>query len=362
MDEAHKPNRAGLTMPAEWAPQRAVWTAWPAAADLWDEDLADAQSEFLALARALGEGRSEAMKSPRLEILYPRDDVAAEARLEQELGHLDLRCHGAAYGDIWLRDTGPTFLLDGGGALASVRFQFNGWGQRYEFPADLEVGAAVEEWAGVSAGNRFRSALCCEGGAIESDGEGTLMSTTSVLLNGNRGNGTDRARVEAELCRATGARKVLWSSAALCADHTDGHIDTLARFARPGVVLHPVADTENDPNRETLAVMERELRGERDAQGRQLDLVAMPSVGLVEHPSAGLVAASYMNFVVTNGVVVVPAYGAVNDDRACRAIEMAFPGYEIRQCRSLALITGGGSFHCITQQEPEARVEPAIAF
>jgi agmatine deiminase len=344
-------------MPAEWAPQRAVWSAWPAAADLWEDDLAEAQAEFLALARAIALPRASGAngeRAPRLELLYPIGDTVARSRLEDELGSFDLGCHEAAYGDIWLRDTGPTFLLDSNGQLASLRFRFNGWGQRYLFPPDLEVGGRVEELASVATRLRCRSALCAEGGAIESDGRGTLMSTTSVLLNANRGNGEDRGQVETELKRTTGARHVVWSSAALLADHTDGHIDTLARFACDGSVLHPKPRDHNDPNTEVFVQLERDLRQAVNVEGDALELIEIPSAGTIEHGEQGLVAASYTNFVISNGVVVVPAYGGRYDDQACLAIGQAFPCHEIRQAPSRALISGGGSFHCITQQEPLA--------
>ena len=325
------------TIPAEWAPHKALWTAWPSAADLWGEDLEPARAEVGAMVRALADdGVGEAVR-----ILAHGREAEASARLA--LGKA-AEVIPAAFGDIWLRDTGPIFT-SGGGAHG---FQFNGWGGKYQLPHDGEVSARVALHAGVAY---KRHDFILEGGAIEMDGEGALLTTRQCLLNPNRNPTWTQAGAEVELKRALGVQKVLWLDEGLANDHTDGHVDNLARFVAPGVVVCQAPYGKNDPNADVYDEIALSLAAMSDAQGRRLEVVRIPSPGLVTDEDGDAIPASHMNFVIGNSVVVVPIYSDSGDD-AVKALAALFPGRKVVGLSSHAILTGGGSFHCITQQQP----------
>jgi agmatine deiminase len=332
-------------MPAEWAPHEAVWTAWPHDADQWLEGLEAPQRALMAMVAAICDsGRGE-----RVELLVrdARDEAAARHLLGAAAAHVRFR-HGR-YGDVWLRDTGPIFVVRRG-EVSAARFGFDGWGGKYVMPGDTEVAARVCEWTHVR-GAAFDVVL--EGGSVEVDGAGTLLTTRQCLLHPARNPGLDAAALEARLRWALGAEHVIWLAEGLQNDHTDGHIDTLARFVAPGVVacMEPVAD---DPNRDALDAILRDLQHARTARGERLEVVTVPSPGAVEDAAANLMPASYMNFYIANTVVVVPTYGVDSDDHAVRAIETMFPSRRVVGLPGKAVVVGGGAFHCCTQQQPLA--------
>ncbi len=354
------PRGAGFRVPAEWTPHRAVWTAWPAAADLWLDELPAAQAEFTALCRAIAgvedplhvRGRGAAPGRPALapellEVLVA--DEKAERDATVALSGLPARFHRIPYGDIWLRDTAPVFSVSDAGEVAAVCFRFNGWGEKYLFPADLALARAVRQASGLHS---FDIPLIFEGGAIEVDGEGTAITTAECLLNPNRNPSMSKADIEACLADALGIDRLLWLGDGLLNDHTDGHVDTLVRFAGPGRVLCMEARDADDPNRDALATIASDLAGMRDALGRSLELVRLPSPGLIEDEDGEPMPASYVNFYVSNTAVVVPTYGSRYDEEAVAAIASCFPGRRTIGSPARAILAGGGAFHCITQQEP----------
>ncbi|MFN2378264.1 MAG: agmatine/peptidylarginine deiminase [Candidatus Binatia bacterium] len=349
--EGHdSPRRAGFRVPAEWDLHRAVWTAWPAAADLWEDDLPAAQAEFTALCRAITADASPGRPAPELlEVLV--NDAKAEQDAASALAGLPVRFHRIAYGDIWLRDTAPVFTRGDDGEVAAVCFRFNGWGEKYLFPADLALARAVRQASGVHC---FDVPMIFEGGAIEVDGQGTAITTAQCLLNPNRNPGMTRAEIEEHLADALGIDKLLWLGDGLLGDHTDGHVDTLVRFAGAGRVLCMEARDREDPNREVLAAIADDLSGMRDALGRTLDVVKLPSPGLVESDDGEPMPASYVNFYISNTAVVVPTYGSRHDEEAVAVIASCFPGRRTVGSSARAILSGGGAFHCITQQEPAA--------
>ena len=233
-----------LRQPAEWERHSACWLAWPSHGHLWQENLGPAQAEVAGLGRAIAEQGGEA-----LELLV--QDAAAEAEARAALGPVlgQVRFHRVPVGDIWLRDTAPIFVKDGTGALRAACFRFNGWGGKYVLPGDDRVAGRVAALSGAPA---RLSDWILEGGSIEADGEGTLLTTRQCLLNPNRNPGLDEAAIEAALRRDLGAERVLWLDEGLLNDHTDGHIDTLARFVAPGVVVCMAAQDPSDPNAATL--------------------------------------------------------------------------------------------------------------
>jgi len=234
------------------------------------------------------------------------------------------------------------------GELSAARFRFDGWGGKYVMAGDTEVAAQVAAWAGVR-GAAFDFVL--EGGAIEVDGDGALLTTRQCLLGGGRNPGLDERALEARLRWALGVERIVWLDRGLANDHTDGHIDTLARFVAPGVVAC-MEPAPGDPNRDALAGILADLRAARTAAGAPLEVVVVPSPGAVEDAAGALLPASYMNFYIANTAVVVPTYGVPADDAAVSAIGALFPGRRAVAVPGKPVVVGGGAFHCSTQQQP----------
>jgi len=330
-----------LTVPAEWAPQKAIWTAWPADPDEWNGDLETPRRDVAALVHTL-------LLANTVHVLVngPEAETSARAALD---GAAELV--PARYGDIWLRDTGPIFARASGSAVA-LRFKTNSWGGKYELPDDATVGDDIARLAGTPI-RRFDFVL--EGGAVDHDGEGTILTTRQTLLNPNR-NGWTKDEAEGALRQAFGAKKIIWIDEGLKNDHTDGHIDNIARFVAPGrVVCQPPAGAD-DPNAATLDAIAETLQDATDAAGRPLEVVRIPGVGLYRNALGEIAPASHMNFVIANGVVVVPVYGTPSQDAALLALQAVFTDRKVIGVSSRGLLgcgeAGGGSFHCITQQEP----------
>lgn len=332
-----------LTVPAEWAPQKAIWTAWPANADEWNGDLAAPRADIAGLVTAL----HAAGNTVRVLV----NDAEAESSARVALGDA-AELVSAKYGDIWLRDTGPIFARDAEGSAVALRFATNSWGGKYDLPDDATVGDDVARGA---AANIRRFDFVLEGGAVDHDGEGTILTTRQTLLNPNR-NGWTKEQAEASLTKAFGARKIIWIDEGLKNDHTDGHIDNIARFVAPGRVVCQAPAGPGDPNAGTLNAIAAVLEAATDAAGRKLDVVRIPGVGLYRNPAGEISPASHMNFIIGNGVVVVPVYGTPTQAAALEALRTVFPGRKVVGVSSRGLLgsgdAGGGSFHCITQQEP----------
>ena len=328
-------------VPAEWSPHRAMWVGWPSHVELWEENLEPAQAEVEALVRALaGPGRERV----RLMVGKPEALAAARTRFADVK---NVEVVDGRFGDIWLRDTGPIF---GAGSHAAAAFRFNGWGGKYELEHDDTVAEQIGEASGVALD---RHDFILEGGALDHDGEGTILTTRQCLLNPNRNAGWTEAGAEAALAGALGARKVLWLGEGLLNDHTDGHVDNLARFVAPGVVACPVAWGRGDPNDEVYDVVARDLSQMADAEGRPIRVLRLPSPGFVGDEDERPIPASHMNFLIANGAVLVPTYGDERAARlACEGLKTVFPDREVIPLPSLAILSGGGSFHCISQQEP----------
>ncbi|HVY90167.1 MAG TPA: agmatine deiminase family protein, partial [Hyphomonadaceae bacterium] len=252
----------------------------------------------------------------------------------------------ASYGDIWLRDTGPIFSSHNRCNL----FQFNGWGGKYVLDHDDAVGAFVAEQAGAQA---IRHDKVLEGGALDWDGEGAVLTTRECLLNPNRNGAMTEAQYESFLRETLGIARVIWIERGLLNDHTDGHVDNIARFIAPGVVVCQSPADNKDPNSERLQEIAMQLSGQRDARGRLLQVIRIPSPGLVEDEDGDPVPASHMNFLIGNSTVVVPTYGTPTAPKAVEALKPLFPGRNVVGLSARHILTGGGAFHCITQQQPE---------
>jgi agmatine deiminase len=323
-------------MPAEWAPQEWIWIGFPHDASLWLDDLVPAQEQIAGFANAVAETGQQVRLVVR--------DAANEARA-RELVSGAVICERHAYGDIWLRDSGPLVLLDASGRRIARRFGFNGWGGKFIMEGDQTVGASMAEAASLP-GDKMDWIL--EGGAIDPDGTGLVVTTEQCLLNPNRNPQLSREEIEARLRNDIGFDRVLWLGDGLLGDHTDGHVDNLARFVAPGTLAIPVASGPDDPN----AAIYADARERALAFG--LTVKDVPSPGRLDE--AGIVEpASYMNFAICNEVVVVPLYSAHSDADALAAIGELFPGRAVVGIPAQAVLTGGGSFHCASQHAPAAR-------
>lgn len=336
-------SQESLYQPAEWAPHRACWSAWPSHEDLWQESLPEVQREFAAFCHAIGSG------SERLEILVAFESQLALA--EKALAGLNVRFHLIPFGDIWLRDTASIFLKKEAQIVAN-RFRFNGWGEKYVLPFDDDVSRRVAQASGY---NWQQHGWILEGGALETDGEGTCITTRQCLLNSNRsfdGKSASEIVVEERLKSALGYKKILWLNEGLLNDHTDGHVDNLARFIAPGVVVCMEAKTQDDPNAAILRQIYAELSSFQDAQGRKLKVVQIPSPGRILNEDGDVVPASHMNFYIGNDAVAVPTYEPHWGAQAVEILKPYFPGRKVVGLSAQAILGGGGAFHCITQQEP----------
>jgi agmatine deiminase len=316
----------------EWAPHEAVWIGFPSDPELWLGDLKEAEREVAAFAEAVHAGG----KGETVRLVAAHDGAAESARLLAPFAEVIVE----PFGDIWLRDTGPIVLGSGSSRRASG-FGFNGWGGKYDLEGDQDIADRLAR----SAGLPFEKAdWVLEGGAIEGDGSGTVLTTEQCLLNPNR-NQLTREEIEQRLRDDLAFERIVWLGAGLLNDHTDGHVDNLARFVAPGRVAIPTS-AKDDPND---AVYKNAAR--RVAEAR-LDLVTLPSPGRILDEEGEVIPASYMNFYIGNAAVVVPQYGAPNDRAAVDVVQALFPDRVAIGLRADHILTGGGSFHCISQQVP----------
>jgi len=262
------------------------------------------------------------------------------------------------FGDIWFRDTGPIYVSEDRDMperhkALPISFQNNGWGGKYHLKFDDEVAAQISQNDG------FETSLedfILEGGALDHDGFGTVLTTRQCLLNPNRNPSWSQSLAEKALHLALGVRKVIWLEEGLLNDHTDGHVDNLARFVAPGVVACPVAFGRDDPNADVYDRTAKLLSSQTDARGRPLQVVRIPSPGLVVDADDEIIPASHMNFLIANDCVVVPIYTERPGELAVEALQSLFPERTVLGLSSRAILTGGGSFHCISQQVPLIKV------
>ena len=316
----------------EWAPHEAVWIGFPSDPELWLADLKPAEREVAAFAEAVHAGG----RGEKVRLVAAHDGAAESARRLCPFAEVIVE----PFGDIWLRDTGPIILGSGADREGRI-FGFNGWGGKYELEGDDIIGHRLAANARLS----YQMApWILEGGAIDGDGSGTVLTTEQCLLNPNRNNLT-RSEVERRLLEDLGFERVVWLGAGLLNDHTDGHVDNLARFVAPGRVAIPTC-AKGDPNE---AVYKDAARRLGDAH---LDIVTLPSPGRITDEDGDVIPASYMNFYIGNAAVVVPQYGAAMDQAAVDVVQALFPDRVAIGLRADHILTGGGSFHCISQQVP----------
>jgi agmatine deiminase len=369
MEMAHhspgsRPAADGCRMPGEFEPHAATWLIWPERPDIWRERAAPVQAAFVALATAI------AGCEPVRVGVSPGQLARARAALPATVQVLAMPNN-----DAWVRDTGPTFLLDSQGLRRGVDWRFNAWGGLYaDWRRDAAVARRVLAFEGA---RRYRAPMVNEGGAIHSDGEGTLMVTEQCLLNPNRNPRLVRERIEGLLKDYTGARQVIWLGKGVVNDETGGHVDNLACFARPGVVLLTWSDNPRDlQHRVSRDALER-LRAARDAHGRRLQVHKLPSPGpltMTAREARGIarrdgtrtvrgglrLAGSYANFYLCNGAVIAPLLDVRTDAAALRVLRRVFPRRRVVGIPARELLLGGGNIHCLTQQVPAEQPVRAV--
>ena len=326
------PPNLGPPLP-EWASHEAVWIGFPSDPDLWLADLKEAEREVAAFAAA---GHAVAT-GEQVWLVAAHEDAAAKARELAPFAKVIVE----KFGDIWLRDSGP-IVMGSGSQRRAQGFRFNGWGNKYELEGDQDIGGRIAKAAGLAYS---QAEWVLEGGAIDHDGSGTVITTEQCLLNPNRNPGLTHEDVEGRLEHDLGFERVVWLGDGLLNDHTDGHVDNLARFVAPGRLAIPTA-ADDDPNESTYRDAARRLKAAK------LDIVTLPSPGRILNDEGDIIPASYMNFYIGNATVVVPQYGARNDQAAVDVVQALFPDRKAVGLRADHILTGGGSFHCISQQVP----------
>jgi agmatine deiminase len=319
-------------LPPEWHPQDWLWIGFPHDLDEWPGFLDAAQTQIAAFANAVAESGQEVRLLVRGEAneATARRLVSAKVKMERR-----------TYGDIWLRDTGPLVVAGQGKRLAR-RFGFNGWGEKYLMQGDQTIGAELARDAALHV---TTADWILEGGALDGDGTGLVVTTEQCLLHPNRNPELSQADIEARLARDLGFDRVLWLGEGLLHDHTDGHVDNLARFVTPGVLALPVASGADDPNAEVYA----DARARAELFG--VEVRDVPSPGRIE-TDGRVEPASYMNFAITTKLVVVPIFGSPHDDEGVAAVAALFPDRDCIGLPADAVLAGGGGFHCASQQMP----------
>lgn len=331
-------------MPAEWEPHAASWVAWPWNPETWPGCLEQAEAEFETLVGTLA--RFEPVR------IAVRDEPHAEyvhARLGDGLQSGRVRLWVIPTDDAWLRDTGPTFVRDAQVGLIAIEWSFNAWGGKYP-PWDRDD-AVSGRIARIERTAAQRAELVLEGGALEVDGAGTLLATRQTLLDAKRNPGLDAAGLEERLAELLGIRHIVWLDGAIAGDDTDGHIDGIARFVAPGRVVCARAADSGHPDHAVLERCRSLLEGAVAADGRPLEVVDLPMPGLGT-PGGAPLPASYANFYIANGAVLVPTFGCPADESALAILTSLFPDRAVLGVPCRTLVHGLGAVHCLTQQVP----------
>lgn len=362
------PRADGFRMPAEWEPHAGCWMLWPERSDNWRGGAKPAQHAFAAVAAAIAQGEPVTVCASPAQYIIAREMLAPTVRVVEMTSN-----------DSWIRDCGPTFVVNAAGEVRGVDWKFNAWGGLVGglyFPWDQDdlVGEKVVEMEG---DDRYGPDFILEGGSIDVDGQGAVLATKECLLNPNRNPGLRQDEIEQRLRDYLGVETVIWLDQGVYLDETDGHVDNMCRFVAPGEVVLTWTDDQADPQYARSAAALERLSVARDARGRPLRVhkVYQPAPVLITAAEAAGVdkvpgtlprepgdrmAASYVNFYIGNGVVVVPAFDDPMDAPAQALLAERFPGRKILPVPAREILLGGGNIHCITQQEPLGQRPAAI--
>jgi agmatine deiminase len=342
------PAELGYFMPAEWRHHSATWLTWPKDPETWPGRVSEVEEIFLQMMAAL-------VPHETVNLLVDNVDVEHEIRRRSQSPTDNIRFHHIETVDSWIRDYGPNFLINEAGGLAFNDWIFNAWGNKYE---DLKHDDAIpKRLESILRVPRFEPGIVMEGGSIEVNGASCVLTTEQCLLNKNRNPHLTRTEIEHYLKKQLGMTKVLWLGEGIVGDDTDGHIDDIARFVAPDVVLCAVEEDPEDANYKPLQENLKILKSMTDAKGRSFEIVTLPMPGVVGGSSIDTrnlerLPASYANFYIANEVVLVPVFGHENDSRAVEIISRVFPGRRVVAINCEPLVWGMGTIHCVTQQQP----------
>jgi agmatine deiminase len=354
------PVKDGFRMPAEFERHSGCWMLWPERSDNWREGAKPAQAVFAAIATAISSGEPVTVGVSAAQFQNARARLPAAVRVLE-----------VSSNDAWIRDSGPTFLIDAKGRRRGVDWTFNAWGGLngglyFPWDRDDEVAQKVLE---IEGADRYRTPFVLEGGAIHVDGQGTCLTTEECLLNPNRNPGMSRADIEEQLHRFLGVTQVVWLDRGVFLDETGGHIDELVCFTAPGHVALTWTEDRRDPQYEISADAYQRLRRAKDARGRELTIHKIHQPGplhMTAAEAAGIdiragthprragdrLPASYINFYIANRCVVMPLYDKRRDAAAMRTLQKLFPKRKVLGVATREVLLGGGNIHCITQQVP----------
>lgn len=357
------PAADGFAMPGEWARHRGCWLVWPERPDTWRDGAGPAQAAFAAVASAIAQTEQVTVGASAAQF------DAARSALPDHVRVVELSAD-----DAWVRDTGPTFVVDAAGRVRGVDWDFNAWGGTVDglydsWERDDAVARKVLE---VEGAPRYKAPLVLEGGSVDVDGEGTALVTAECLLSAGRNPHLTRDEIEAYLRDYLGVQVVVWLPWGVHLDETNGHVDNVCRFVRPGQVMLTWTDDEQDPQHARSAADLEVLRATRDARGRELDVVLLHQPGplhLTPAEAAGVAAApgtlarlagtrmagSYVNSYIGNDVVVLPVFDDPHDAAALETYARVFAPRRVVTVPGREILLGGGNVHCITQQVPAGR-------
>ncbi|EMI4156170.1 agmatine deiminase [Vibrio parahaemolyticus] len=353
------PAQDGFYFPAEFQPVSEVWLAWPERKDNWRDDALPAQETFARIANLIAE-----VTKVCVAVCSHNFDRA------RQMLHSDVRLVEIPFNDAWMRDIGPTVLVNQAGERRGISWQFNAWGGEYNglydnWQQDDLVAGSVCDIIGI---DYYRAPFVLEGGAIHTDGEGTLYTTEECLLSPGRNPQLSKAQIEEQLKAYLGIEKIIWLPNGLFNDETDGHIDNLMHVIAPGKVVLSWTDDSSDPQYALSRQAEQVLKSQHDAKGREIEIVRLPLPGPLHYSereangidaSSGMsrqagerLSASYANFLIVNGHVFLPMLDEDTDAIAIDILQNAMPEYQIIAIPSREVLLGGGNIHCITQQIP----------
>jgi len=344
------PAELGFYMPAEWHSHAATWLSWPKDPETWPDRVPQAEQIFLRIMEAL---------APNETVNLLVNDTATEKLVRERSlfpGADNIRCHQIETVDSWIRDYGPNFLINSKGGLAYNDWIFNAWGNKYEeLNKDDSIPARLEKILNVP---RFEPSIVMEGGSIDVNGQGCVLTTEQCLLNPNRNPSLSRDEIEKHLKDYLGVQKVLWLGEGIIGDDTDGHIDDIARFVDSNVIICALEDDPEDANYELLHDNLKRLEKMTDAHDRPFEVVTLPMPGAVGGSSTDTrnldrLPASYANFYIANNVVLAPIFGHANDQRAIDTLQSVLPGRRVVGINCEPLVWGMGTIHCVSQQQPQ---------
>jgi agmatine deiminase len=354
------PAADGYRMPGEFEPHDGCWIAWPERPDNWRLGAKPAQQAYAAVAEAIAVSEPVTMAVSDGQFEHCRTVLSDAIRVVE-----------VSTDDAWIRDIGPTFVIDGDGGRRGIDWRFNAWGGLdgglyFPWDRDDRVAAKVLE---IERAERYRAPIVLEGGSIHVDGEGTVIATEECLLNRNRNAGLTREQIEQTLFEHLGASKMIWLDKGVYNDETDGHVDNIACFARPGVVLLTWTDDESDRQHAISRDALQRLQAATDARGRSLEVIRLPSpgpvtiaaeeargvdsvTGTLPRRAGDRLAASYANFYLGTTRIVFPLLDERHDDEAAEILRRCFPERDVVGVPAREILLGGGNIHCITQQVP----------